>query len=213
MGVVDKAAKTNSLLSLAEKFWAFLKFIGFDGPAKWAIGLGAGAIWSWYVTLSVPTWLVILTTLAVVTLVANLYVKWKAARLLVGMKSFDVREFGDECLRYYKEFAAMMSSLQSSPFRAGNDGADMHAQWQAQSELSRKRDRLALEHFGPRAYAIAHQMKLIGIPPPNLAHFPHGGSGGVAIYIAMVGELLKLGRLEEAKKLNPNDTWSIAFMH
>ena len=87
----------------------------------------------------------------------------------------------------------------------------MDRAWQDGVNFSQRTDALIMQRFAPRAFAIAHQMKSLGIPPPNMFHFSSGDHGGIGPYVGMVGELLRKGLLDEARKLDPNVAWGASF--
>ena len=167
----------------------------------WGVGY-IGAI-VWWVWLPVG----ILTSL----LTISVYIAIKKAWMIRGIKSFDLQEFSRECLDYYRSWAAFASSRAYRPRHASDDQAGAHREWEIMMEQSRRAETQMFEQFGPRAFALVHQMEVVGIPKPNMTHFSLGDHGGVGVYIGVVGELLSKGLLEEARKLDPNSTWGQGF--
>jgi hypothetical protein len=210
MSAIDRAAKAETVFALASRIWALL---GFSDKVTLAIVLPGGAAWAWFMRIyeQVPTWVLVLTTLLVITLCAKLYAAVRVSFLIRGQRSFDIQAFGEECFRYYQDFGGLIASQQPPIRGPAGSKEDMHAEWQRGVDASNRLSRLILERFGARAFALAHQMRLIGIPPPEMFHFSHGDVGGASVYIGMVGELLKKGQLDAAKKLDPKSTWGVSY--
>jgi hypothetical protein len=214
MDISGKAAKTETTLALGGRIWDVLKYLGITDQITLAASLVGVALWSWFMTLfqSAPLWVILLTGLAVLTLLARLSVAFRMAWLVRGQKSFDLSAFADECIKYYQDVGMVLGSQPpASHHDLGGTKDDMHLQWQRNVDRSNQMSSLLLQRFGPQTFAIAHQFKLLGIPEPNMFHFPHGDTGGACVYIGMVGELLKKGLLDEARKLDAKATWGASF--
>lgn len=214
--LTTRVGAANTWLSLIDRLWKVTGYLGITGWLSATVGLGLFA-WFWvavdFVT-ALPWYLLLLIALLFATLCLHFYNKARIAWSLRGVKSFDIEEFAEECQAYYRDFADYMVSRQDARpvhHRDSNDRDDSYKKWQDDVAHSMKSDALVMARFGPRAYSIAHRMTGLGIKPPNLFHFPHGDHGGVGVYIGLVGDLLKKGLLEEARKQDPQITWGASF--
>ena len=168
----------------------------------WAVGYISSI--AWWIWLPVA----LLTSL----LVISLYILVKQAWIIRGIKRFDIIEFSKECQDYYKSWAAFAASrVTFRHHHMGGDQGTAHREWEIMVDQSRRAEAQMFEQFGPRAFAIVHQIAILGIPKPNMFHFASGDHGGVGVYIGVVGELLSKGLLDEARKLDPNSTWGQGF--
>ncbi len=216
-GITGRIRDANAWISFCGRLWQVAQFLGVDGwlaAAFWAVSAAilAGVIYvldstSWY-------WILIAST-AFATALLHFWNKLRIAWSLRGVRAFDLEEFARECCDYHREFSDFMASrLEARPNQAapGHDTDEKFREWWRENEIFSNRTKaLVMQRFGPRAFAISHQLKSLGIASPNMFHFPHGDQGGSGTYIGLVGVLLKQGQLEEARKLDPNVTWGATF--
>lgn len=206
---------SNAWASWAERIWRTAKYLGVDGwiaGAFWAISalIFAAAIRMIHAT---PWYVIVIAALLFSTTLLHLWNKWRITWSLRGVKSFDIEKFAEDCCKFYSDFADFMVNRQEAkPIYERREGADdMYKRWQQTVNFSQKTDALMLQRFGPRAFAICHQLQSLGIPTPSLFAFSGGDHRGVSVYIGTVGELLKNGLLEEARKLDPKITWGTSI--
>lgn len=207
----DWASTSNTVASFFGRVWEIAKWLEIDGFLKFLFFLAMtsviGVVHEYLGKM--PWWLMISIALLIAVSLTNLFIRIRLAWSVLGIKKFEIGQFADECLSFYRDFSSFMVQRQDArPDRAGpSPERDAHAEWQRGVNFSNKTNALMFERFAARAFAIAHQMKELGIPSPNMFHFPHGDHGGVSVYVGVVGELLRKGLLEEAKKLDPKTMW------
>jgi hypothetical protein len=214
-GLTGRIRDANAWISIGARLWQVLTYLGVSGWLSGIALLVMAAIYAAAVNVlaSIPWYVYVPLALATGTLALHFYIKFRVAWSLRGIKTFDIEDFAKECISYYQDFADFMVNRQEARPRRDIETSteEMHRVWQEDVKFSRRTDALIMQRFAPRAFAIAHQMKSLGIPPPNMFHFSLGDHGGVGPYIGIVGELLRKGLLDEARKLDPKVTWSSSF--
>jgi hypothetical protein len=206
---------SNAWASWAERIWRVAGVFGIHG---WITAVAGAALASslaaiLYVLKATPWYVLLVVSVLFAATVLHLWNQLRIAWSLRGVRKLDIGELAEECCTYYRDFADFMVSRHDArPLGGLNPGdADFHRQWQERVNLSQRTDALMMQRFGPRVFAITQQLKNLGIPTPNLFHFSSGDTGGASVYIGTVGELLKNGLLEEARKLDPKVTWGATF--
>lgn len=207
--ITNAVRDSNAYASWVERFVQIGALLGFTGVIQafaWSVLLTLSALLVW-LRENVPWWVGVLAGLLFASLSLYLFNGIKVARSIRGLKAFDLPTFADECMRFYRDYSEAAVTHQRTYVPSCSDRDDTQRQWAERVQHSNRVDALMMQRFAGRAYALAHQMKSIGIRPPNMFFFSVHDAAGAAVYIGMVGELLSKGLLEEARKLDPQVTW------
>lgn len=200
----------------SERAWEVAKYFGVDGWVSLAILAVSAAVWGGILKFlsAVPWWLATAIGLLLAILLVHLYNRLRIAWALRGVRRLPIEELGADCVLFYAEYSDFILAVRQDPavtVMTSSGQEDMHRQWQQESARRARAQAEVFKRFAPRIYALAHRLVLLGIPAPNLFHFPHGDHGGAGVYVAIAGELLKKGLLEDAKKLDPKITWGASI--
>jgi len=186
------------------------RYLGIDGLIKTFVF--AVAVYGWTIVVRVvdqsPFWLATLVSVLTVIAVVRLFAAIKTALSLRGIKEVDIPKIGEDCQRLYREAAGFLAQRRENEPRwmdaEGDEVRRRHSEMASYGNVTNAR---MMEKFGTHALALSHVVGRLGIPQPNAFSLSHGDSGGVIIYLGIVGDLLKDGLLEEARTLDPNMTW------
>jgi hypothetical protein len=205
---------SNAWAAWGERLWHAAQSLGISGWISFwvASGIAGGFAITMRLLSATPWYITSIGALIFATYALQFWNKLRIAWSLRGIRKFDLEKFADECCGYYRDFADFSVTRQEmAPAFVMASSEEARKSMQAQSDFRRRTDVLVMQRFAPRAFAIAQQFNRLGIPLPNLFHFSSSDTGGASVYIGMVGELLKKGLLDDARRLDPRMTWGASI--
>lgn len=221
----DLVGKSDAWASWAQRvgaglFW-LLQLLGLKEAFTASVLLVIAIVWTALVQMldRLPFWgsaaaglLLAWLTLRVINAAVR---AWK----LRGIKTIDAQVIGRQCVDLSDEMLKFLADradaaqprshplLEGDPASIQNRNA-MRQEWQKHTEYDRKTSARGMERFGARIVASARLLQSLGVKPPELFAMDHQ-LASIGIYVGAVGQLLQLGLLEEARALDPRDTWAM----